>query len=337
MVALSEVEASNSRIASAFPPGLIAVFVGATSGIGEYTLKQFVEHARQPCVYLVGRSQEAGKRIAAECQNLNSTGQYTFIQADTSLIRNVDNVCRDIKSKVKAINLLFLSTGTLLSHTETAEGLHFATSVVYYSRTRFIVNLLPLLRNASHLRRVVTVFGAGKEGPITTSDFQAWKVPMLSQRGHVSSMTTLSLEALAKEAPEVSFIHNFPGVVKTNLARGGEGPAVFVLKQVFKVLNPLLAMSNRECGERHTFLATSALYPSKDAAANGVPLMGDLAVTRGTNGQSGSGVYSVDADGTSAGAKVEALLAKFRDDGLVERVWKHTVEEFERITGVRAI
>ncbi|KAL8698013.1 MAG: hypothetical protein Q9201_006804 [Fulgogasparrea decipioides] len=338
MVSLSEVESSNSRIASALPPGLVAVFVGGTSGIGEYSLKQFVQHARQPRVYFVGRSQEAGSRITAECKKLNPNGQYTFMQADTSLIENVDNICRDIKSQEKAINLLFLSTGTLLSHTETAEGLHFATSVVYYSRTRFIINLLPLLRSAPHLRRIVTVFGAGKEGPINPTDFPAWKVPMLAQRGHTSSMTTLSLEALAKEAPEVSFIHNFPGLVKTNLARGGEGPAVFVLKQVFKVIGPMLAMSNYECGERQTFLGTSARYPrGKDLGANGVPLARGLEVARGTNGQSGSGVYSVDSDGQTAGAKVEALLAKFRKEGMVEKVWKHTVEEFERITGVKAI
>ncbi|KAL8720571.1 MAG: hypothetical protein Q9225_002590 [Loekoesia sp. 1 TL-2023] len=330
MVSLPEVESSNSRIASALPPGLIAVFVGATSGIGEYTLKQFVERASQPHVYFVGRSHEAGTRITAECQKLNSTGQYNFIQADTSLIRNVDNVCRDIKSKEESINLLFLST-------ETPEGLHFATSVVYYSRTRFIVNLLPLLQSATRLRRVVTVFGAGKEGPVTTSDFQAWKVPMLSQRGHLSSMTTLSLEALARKAPEVSFVHDFPGVVKTNLARGGEGPAVFVLKQVFKVIGPMLAISNRECGERQVFLATSARYPSQDTAASGVPLAGGMAVARGTNGDDGSGVYSVDWDGRSSGAKVGVLLGKLRQQNLVDRVWEHTTEEFSRITGLEAI
>lgn len=221
------------------------------------------------------------------------------------------------------------------SHTpETPEGLHFATSVTYYSRTRFIQNLLPLLRPAPHLRRVVTVFGAGKEGAITTSDLQAWKVPMMSQRGHLSSMTTLSLEALANQAPEVSFVHDFPGLVKTNLARGGEGPAVFVLKQVFKVINPLLAMSNRECGERQTFVATSAQYPNKDALANGVPLPAGAAVARGTNGQSGSGVYSVDWDGTSSGPKVEALLSRYRQEGLVEKVWEHTTKEYERIAGL---
>lgn len=336
MASLAEIESSNSRIPSTLPTNLVAVFVGATSGIGEYALTQFVEHARQPTVYFVGRSQESATRITKQCQKINADGRYNFIRSDTSLIRNVDDVCNEIKSKEKAINLLFLTTGTLLSHTETSEGLHFATAVTYYSRTRFIFNLLPLLRSASDLRRVVTVFGAGKEGPVTKSDFQAWKVSMLAQRGHVSSMTTLSLEALAKQAPEVSFIHDFPGLVKTNLARGGEGPAIYMFKQMFKVINPLLAMSNRECGERQTFFATSARFPSKDTVASGVPLASGMTVARGTNGQDGSGVYSVDYDGKNAGAKVEALLAKFRQEGLVEKVWEHTMQEFERITRSKA-
>jgi short-subunit dehydrogenase len=87
MVSLPEVQSSNSRIATTLPPGLVAVFVGATNGIGETTLKQFAKHTRQPRVYFVGRSQEAGDRIAAECNALNSNGRYVFIKADTSLIQ----------------------------------------------------------------------------------------------------------------------------------------------------------------------------------------------------------------------------------------------------------
>lgn len=115
MVTLRDVQSSNSRVASALPPGLVAIFVGATSGIGETSLKQFSKYSRQPRVYFIGRSQEAGDRIAAECKTLNSEGEYIFIKADTSLIYNVDNVCRNIKNKEKAINLLFLSTGSLIS------------------------------------------------------------------------------------------------------------------------------------------------------------------------------------------------------------------------------
>src|SRR5438045_1068133 len=62
MVSLSDVESSKSRIATALPPRLLAVFVGATCGIGEYTLKQFARRVREPRVYFVGRSQEAYKR-----------------------------------------------------------------------------------------------------------------------------------------------------------------------------------------------------------------------------------------------------------------------------------
>ena len=114
MVSLQDVQASNANVASALPEGLVAVFVGATNGIGETSMKQFAKHTRKPRIYFIGRSQEAGDRIAAECKNLNSSGEYNFIKADTSLIRNVDEVCGDIQSKEKSVNLLFLSTGTLV-------------------------------------------------------------------------------------------------------------------------------------------------------------------------------------------------------------------------------
>ena len=115
MVSLPICQASNSYVAKALPAGLVAVFVGGTNGIGETTLKQFAKHTRSPRVYFVGRSQEAGARIAAVCKTLNSEGEYYFMKADTSLIRVVDDICRDIKRKEKSINLLFLTTGTLIA------------------------------------------------------------------------------------------------------------------------------------------------------------------------------------------------------------------------------
>jgi NAD(P)-dependent dehydrogenase (short-subunit alcohol dehydrogenase family) len=117
MVSLSDIQASNSRIASTLPSGMVAVFVGATSGIGEASLKQFAKYANKPRVYFVGQSQEAANRIVTECKALNSEGEYIFIKANISLIRAVDDVCRDIKAKEKTINLLFLSQGTLVFHT----------------------------------------------------------------------------------------------------------------------------------------------------------------------------------------------------------------------------
>jgi short-subunit dehydrogenase len=117
MVSLAAIRTSNDRVASTLPSGLTAVFVGATSGIGETSLKQFAKYAKQPHIYFMGRSEEAGKRITADLAALNGEGKYVFIKSDVSLLKNVDSVCRDIKSKETAINLLFISAGTLISGT----------------------------------------------------------------------------------------------------------------------------------------------------------------------------------------------------------------------------
>ena len=216
------------------------------------------------------------------------------------------------------------------AHAETSEGLHFAAALVHHSRNRFITNLLPLLQQATALRRVVSVFAATKEGPVDAADFQGLKVPMLAQRGHASSIVTLSLEAVANKAPNVSFIHDFPGPVRSNIARGTKGAVMFTMKAVFKVIGPFIYIPTEESGERHLFVATSAKYPAgvDGDKAPGVPLAGGVAVARGTNGKVGSGVYSIDSSGESAGPKVEELLARFRKEKLVEKVWEDTEGEY---------
>jgi len=113
MVTVTEVQASNSQIKPTFPSGLVAVFVGSTSGIGAYAMKEFAHRASKPRIYFVGRSQESADQIMTELKSLNPGGEYLFLQADTSLMYNVDDVCRQIKSRETSINVLFLSQGTL--------------------------------------------------------------------------------------------------------------------------------------------------------------------------------------------------------------------------------
>lgn len=113
MVLLSTVHESNDRISTALPPGLVAVFVGATSGIGEYTLKCFAKRSLQPKVYLVGRSQSASERILAECNAINPQGTFNFIQADVGLIKNVDDACQQIRDRESTVNILFMTQGSL--------------------------------------------------------------------------------------------------------------------------------------------------------------------------------------------------------------------------------
>ena len=111
MVSLSTVQASNALINSTLPAGLVAVFCGGTSGIGEATLFEFTKNAIRPKVYIVGRSQDAANRNIAKCRMINKNGDYRFVKADLTLMNEVDAVCEQIKRQEKAVNILFLSQG----------------------------------------------------------------------------------------------------------------------------------------------------------------------------------------------------------------------------------
>lgn len=104
---------SNERIAATFPNGLVAVFVGGTSGVGEYTILKLAKYVVRPRVYIVGRSQESADRIIKECKILNPDGEFHFIKSDISLLVNVDDVCGQIMKKETAINILFQSQGSM--------------------------------------------------------------------------------------------------------------------------------------------------------------------------------------------------------------------------------
>ncbi|KAF2229514.1 hypothetical protein EV356DRAFT_455682 [Viridothelium virens] len=326
MVVLEAIRASNKRIATTFPQGLVAVFVGATNGVGEATVLQFAKYVPSPRAYLIGRSQEAGIRIVNECKALNPEGEFTFISKDTSLMRNVDEVCEDLKRQETSINLLFLTIGTMQTKIRTDEGLHYPAALTVHARNRFISNLLPLINHATALRRVVSVFIGTLEGQVKMDDFQGWNMKLMANRDHAASITTLSLEAHQRENPSVSYIHNFPGVVRSGITRGTAGPLLTALKTVFRLIGPLVYMPSKEAGDRHLFLSTSAKYAAgaHDPTA-GVPLSNGIEVARGTNGKAGGGVYSIDASGESAKPVVGQTLAGLRSNGMVETVM-NTIE-----------
>jgi hypothetical protein len=67
-----------------------------------------------------------------------------------------------------------------------------------------------------------------------------------------------------------------------------------------------------------------------------VSLRGNSEVILGTDGKLGSGVYSIGFEGESASTETLEFLAGLRSEGMVETVWKHTEDEFVRITGEMA-
>ena len=223
----------------------------------------------------------------------------------------------------------------LIRHTDTSEGLRLAIALLHFARIRFIQNLLPELQAAKSLRRVVSVFAGTKEGAFNVDDLNGDKIPLTKARGHAASMVTIGMQVLARRAPDVSFIHDFPGPVKSGISRDMPGLAGLGMRVLIKFIGPIFNIPTDESGEYHLFFATSARYTPQSGtlSTSGVPFDGTVSPARGADGQIGSGMYSIDEKGESASSAVEQLLAGMRKDGISERLWKHTESEWQRITG----
>ena len=164
--------------------------------------------------------------------------------------------------------------------------------------------------------------GGGFEGKLDLTDLQAFHVPLSELREHLSTLVTLGLEAICRPASDVTIVHSYPGTVRTP----------FLNHMPDEMMKNLTFVPLEECGERHIFLATSAKYPPANGEIVGVMSEDGVEVALGSNGQKGTGVYSVGVDCEAPSSMVREKLGRLREKGMVDEVWRHTEEEFKRIT-----
>ncbi|KAF3480657.1 uncharacterized protein GIQ15_06004 [Arthroderma uncinatum] len=335
MVSLATVRASNQGLKAAIP-GLTALFVGGTTGIGQSTLRQLAIHAEKPKVYIIGRSESKASPFLEDLRKLNPQGSFNFIEQDVSLMRNVDSACEAIKSKEGKLNLLFMTPGgiSLSGRQETSEGIDHLFALRYYSRMRFIQNLLPLLDSATPAR-VISIFGGGFEFGVNPDDLDLkHNYSIINCAKHAITMTSLAMEHLASSHPSVSFMHIYPGLVRSNIYTNSFPPpmAAFYNYVAWPMMWPF-SVNVQECGERHLFHLTSGLYAPKKGSspAEGVPVPGGLEGAIGSTGQVGGGAYLLNWKGE--GKQAPKTMQKYREEGMPDTVWKHTVDLISRAAG----
>ncbi|KAL3487613.1 hypothetical protein BJX62DRAFT_253882 [Aspergillus germanicus] len=328
MVALNAVKTHNANLSSSLAPGLVAVFVGGTSGIALSTALALARHTSSPKIYLIGRSQPAADDAISTIKSINPSATPTFLESDISLLKNVDSVCADISAREQKLNLLFMTPGymTWKGRDETAEGLDRKFVLHYYARMRFVKNLLPLLTAAAkdtdaksnRLSRVVSVLDPhvavrlGGTGKLDYSDLSLKHTFTLNRCGaHTSLMGDFFLEGLAQKFPDTSFVHAYPSGVNTGLLR--EYPIASVVASV--IFRPFM-LPIEESGERHLFAATSGRFPASAEKKT----EGDVVV--GSNGTKGTGSYWVSWDGEAF--PQNRKLDRVRAEGAVAKVAEHT-------------
>ncbi|RAO66491.1 uncharacterized protein BHQ10_002503 [Talaromyces amestolkiae] len=329
MVAISEI---RQQITSVKNLGSEAKKVGGTSGIGLSTAREFTRYAVAPHIYLVGRNEAQASDIISELKTINESATVSFVKSDVSLLKNVDEACQEISKKESKVNLLFLSAGifTTKGRTETSEGVDKKLSLHYYSRIRFIQNLLPQLGQASSsggLARVVSVLGPSTEGKMIEDDLDLQRNYSLPRAAtHAVTMTSLSMIHLAASNPSISFIHSAPGGVKTNLMRDFNPIAKMLANGAFALLSPFGSkiglIGLQESGERHVYASTYPKFAPRDQKVE----------TVGADGEKGSGAYRVHFDSSIVESKQD-VIQEYLDRGVVKTVWEHTTGVIDKVVG----
>jgi NAD(P)-dependent dehydrogenase (short-subunit alcohol dehydrogenase family) len=336
MVAIDTVRASNAALKSN-PPGLVALFIGATRGIGRATVRQLIKNLKAPILYVVGRSELSFSSQLSELKRLNPEASVTFLETEVSLIKNVDWISKKFGERETRLDLLFMSPGFLPvggpickflmlfrnsriptdENSDNDEGIDTCMSLSYYARIRLTTNLLPLLRSATS-PRVLSVLAGGKERRLYTQDLSLQQnYSFLIVIDQTTTMHTLTFERLATENPTISFLHSYPGWVQTDIVQNawlsGTGRSRWLISLVswmLRLLFLLIATTVDECGERQAFLATSLRYsPKKGGVAGEVFLVNEKCEDGRTRSN-------------------QKALKLWRAEGMVEKVWLHTMGIF---------
>jgi hypothetical protein len=198
--------------------------------------------------------------------------------------------------------------------TETSEGLDKKLSLHYYSRLRFVQNLLPLLNkaaeekppegNSAPISRVFSILGGGLEGNLNLNDLSLKNNFSLGNcANHGITMTTLSFNKLAASNPKTTFVHTQPGGVETNIVRNLNPLIQTALKGALFVMRPWV-MTAEESGERHAWAATVDKY-----------------------GKGGTVLIGSKGDETTP----PKVVQESKGNGTEEKVWEHTLKVFKDI------
>jgi len=286
-----------------------------------------------PTFYVIGRSAARFVAQHTKLATLNPNCKIAFLEADVSLLSDVDVLCKQIVQAEKKMDYLYMSPGlmplngaqcsfpTFISslrsdeQTDTKEHLDAGFTLSYYSRMRLVSNLLPLLRTSSR-PVILSVLNAGAEKPLLETDFglaQNWSFTALLN--HTVTMTSLAFSYLSQDPSnkDITFLHSAPGLVKTEIFSKLQAPEGSRL--LWRVLLPvikgaaglmywmMMAVSVEESGERQALLLVSEEFEPGalrvDQACEVVPVV--------ENG----------------------VFEKYVEKGWGEKVWEHTVHVFE--------
>ncbi|KAF5345495.1 hypothetical protein D9757_009972 [Collybiopsis confluens] len=298
---LALVEKANTKYApfshtSSYVP--VAIFVGGTSGIGQGMAEAFAKYTKGNAhIILIGRNVTAAHAIIAKFPKPTAAAaKHEFIYCDASLMKDIDRLTGELLARIPKINFLVLSTMEFasLGREDTQEGVDSKMALAYYGRVKFTTSLAPALQMARKGGEDATVHyvaAPGRGKPINWEDLSMKKSYAIRS---VPSYLDTILQELAPRHRNFTFIHAWPGLVRTGLVRDAPLPYRLYFN-LMATINPW-ALSHTESGE----FMVRAMWQTADRP----------------------GVWSVD----EYGDKLPEGSVRVASEEERSKLWEHTVE-----------
>jgi hypothetical protein len=214
-------------------------------------------------------------------------------------------------------------------------------SLLYYSRMRFTIRLLPLLLSSSTPAHVVSVFGPGRDTTFIPTDLSLRSPEnygFINSGSHVAYLTTFFMEYLAAQNPgKLALVHYYPGLV---LSDGFQDPTFpFWFRGIFKYGAPLIkllpsTLDGEESGQRTLFNASPRFPPRPpDGQAASSQSVGDIGVAESSDGIVGGGAYRVYFNNEQVATPKK--YKELREEGWLDKAVNHTLGAFGEIEAGR--
>ena len=91
--------------------GLMSVFTGATAGIGRATLERLDTMLHSSTFYILGRSKQRHAPWLEHLIVTSSNSKFIYIEAQVSLISDIDTACNKTLSTERNVDILCMSPG----------------------------------------------------------------------------------------------------------------------------------------------------------------------------------------------------------------------------------
>jgi NAD(P)-dependent dehydrogenase (short-subunit alcohol dehydrogenase family) len=197
-------------------PAANVVITGGTDGIGKAAAVQLAKLGA--CLLLISRNPHKGAAAVAEIKRVSGNDAVTYLQADLSLMKNLQRAAEQIRETFDRLDVLVHCAGNLFSRqrTLTDDGLELSFAIQYMARFVLTNELLDVLR-AAPAPQVLSVMGGGTiSGQVDFDNLQGEKSYGFTEAIRTTSRAgdLLTLEQIARY-PEITFYNYGPGLVRS--------------------------------------------------------------------------------------------------------------------------